>query len=90
MERMGHSTTAVTLDNYGHLFPKLDEALDDALDGVYRISSVGAGTDLDRRAPVRGARRSIRRSEALRCLSRWTAGSHRSAASRPADGDGRM
>ena len=23
MERMGHSTITVTLDNYGHLFPKL-------------------------------------------------------------------
>ena len=38
MERMGHSTITVTLDNYGHLFPKLDEALDDALDGMYRDS----------------------------------------------------
>lgn len=36
MERMGHSTITVTLDNYGHLFPKLDEALDDALDGMIR------------------------------------------------------
>lgn len=39
MERMGHSTITVTLDNYGHLFPKLDEALDDALDGTYRDSA---------------------------------------------------
>jgi hypothetical protein len=38
MERMGHSTITVTLDNYGHLFPKLDEALDDALDGMYRTA----------------------------------------------------
>lgn len=38
MERMGHSTITVTLDNYGHLFPKLDEALDDALDGMIRRS----------------------------------------------------
>lgn len=36
MERMVHSTITVTLDNYGHLFPKLDAALDDALDGMYR------------------------------------------------------
>jgi hypothetical protein len=35
---MGHSTITVTLDNYGHLFPKLDEALDIALDGMYRDS----------------------------------------------------
>ena len=34
MERMGHSTITVTLDNYGHLFPKLDQALDEALGGV--------------------------------------------------------
>ena len=53
MERMGHSTITVTLDNYGHLFPKLDEALDDALDGVYRVSSTGAATPLDGRAAVR-------------------------------------
>jgi integrase len=37
-ERMGHSTITVTLDNDGHLFPKLDEALDDALDGMIRQS----------------------------------------------------
>ncbi len=49
MERMGHSTITVTLDNYGHLFPKLDEALDDALDGVYQVSSVGASTAIDSR-----------------------------------------
>lgn len=39
MERMGHSTITVTLDNYGHLFPKLDEALDDALDGMIRSTT---------------------------------------------------
>jgi integrase len=38
MERMGHSTITVTLDTYGHLFPKLDAALDEALDGMYRAS----------------------------------------------------
>jgi hypothetical protein len=50
---MGHSTITVTLDNYGHLFPKLDEALDDALDSVYQVSATGAATALDARAPVR-------------------------------------
>lgn len=39
MERLGHSTITVTLDNYGHLFPKLDADLDDALDGVYRSAA---------------------------------------------------
>lgn len=41
MERMGHSTITVTLDNYGHMFPQLDAALDDALDGVYRGAAAG-------------------------------------------------
>jgi hypothetical protein len=38
MERMGHSTITVTLDTYGHLLPKLDAALDDAIDAMYRTS----------------------------------------------------
>jgi len=53
MERMGHSTITVTLDNYGHLFPKLDEALDDALESVYRTSASGAATVLDGRSNIR-------------------------------------
>jgi integrase len=39
MERMGHSTITVTLDTYGHLLPKIDAALDEALDGMYRTSA---------------------------------------------------
>jgi integrase len=39
MERMGHSTITVTLDTYGHLFPKIDATLDDALDSVYRSAN---------------------------------------------------
>ena len=35
-ERLGHSSITVTLDRYGHLFPKLDEALTDRLDGLHR------------------------------------------------------
>ena len=31
MERMGHSTINVTLGTYGHLFPAIDEQLDEAL-----------------------------------------------------------
>jgi len=46
MERMGHSTITVTLDTYGHLFPKLDAALDDAMDELHRDSTPC------RRAPV--------------------------------------
>ncbi len=35
MERLGHSTITVTLDTYGHLFPSLEQRLDDALDRLY-------------------------------------------------------
>jgi integrase len=31
MERMGHSTINVTLGTYGHMFPAIDEQLDDSL-----------------------------------------------------------
>jgi integrase len=51
MERMGHSTITVTLDTYGHLLPKIDAALDDALDGMYRSSA-----HTDRSADVRSLR----------------------------------
>jgi integrase len=37
-ERLGHSSITVTIDRYGGLFPRLDEALSDALDGVLRES----------------------------------------------------
>jgi len=35
-ERLGHSSITVTLDRYGHLFPKLDEALTERLDNMQR------------------------------------------------------
>lgn len=35
MERMGHSSINVTLGTYGHMFPSIDEKLDDALDRRY-------------------------------------------------------
>jgi len=35
-ERLGHSSITVTLDRYGGLFPSLDEAIADGLDGVLR------------------------------------------------------
>ena len=35
-ERLGHSSITVTLDRYGHLFPKLDETLTDRLDDLHR------------------------------------------------------
>jgi integrase len=33
-ERLGHSSITVTLDRYGHLFPKLDETLTARLDDM--------------------------------------------------------
>jgi integrase len=42
-ERLGHSSITVTLDRYGHLFPKLDEALTDRLDELARRAAVPAG-----------------------------------------------
>ena len=43
-ERLGHSSITVTLDRYGHLFPKLDEALTDRLDGLHTEAVSVAGT----------------------------------------------
>jgi integrase len=34
-ERLGHSSITVTLDRYGHLFPKLDETLTARLDTLH-------------------------------------------------------
>ncbi|MGH9185340.1 MAG: site-specific integrase [Acidimicrobiales bacterium] len=38
-ERLGHSSITVTLDRYGHLFPKLDETLTKRLDDLYRTAT---------------------------------------------------
>ena len=38
-ERLGHSSITVTLDRYGHLFPKLDETLTKRLDDLHRASA---------------------------------------------------
>ncbi len=35
-ERLGHSSITVTLDQYGHLFPSINEALTEGLDATYR------------------------------------------------------
>jgi integrase len=35
-ERLGHSSITVTLDQYGHLLPTLDEALTDGLEDAYQ------------------------------------------------------
>lgn len=39
MERLGHSSIAVTMDTYGHLLPSLDDDLTDALEARYRQAS---------------------------------------------------
>lgn len=38
-ERLGHSSITVTLDRYGHLFPKLDETLTSRLDELQRSAA---------------------------------------------------
>jgi integrase len=46
MERLGHSTIAVTMDVYGHLLPSLDEALTAGLEATFqkaRAASVRPG-----------------------------------------------
>lgn len=42
-ERLGHSSITVTLDRYGHLFPKLDEALTERLDELHQGAVRNAG-----------------------------------------------
>jgi integrase len=37
-ERLGHSSITTTLDRYGHLFPALDKAIAEGLDGLLRAS----------------------------------------------------
>lgn len=45
--RLGHSSITVTLDRYGHLFPHVEEALNEALDVVIRAgSSAASGTQV--------------------------------------------
>ena len=39
-ERLGHSSITVTLDRYGHLFPKLDELLTEGSGRVFALSIV--------------------------------------------------
>jgi integrase len=55
-ERLGHSSITVTMDRYGGLFPRLDEAIAEGLDGVLRGASAGLLRD------ERGSVSSLRRS----------------------------
>ena len=46
-ERLGHSSITVTMDRYGGLFPRLDEAIAEGLDEVFRGSFAGPMRDND-------------------------------------------
>ena len=39
MERLGHSTIAVTMDVYGHLLPSLDDELAAGLEATYQAAA---------------------------------------------------
>ena len=47
MERMGHSSIAVTMDRYGHLFPSEDQATIDALEQVFQQASTNISRPTD-------------------------------------------
>ena len=38
-QRLGHASIRTTLDRYGHVFPKLDEALAESLEALYQASN---------------------------------------------------
>lgn len=44
-ERLGHSSITVTMDTYGGLFPRLEEAIADGLDRVLRATLAGPMRD---------------------------------------------
>jgi integrase len=41
-QHLGHSSIEVTMDTYGHLYESAEDALADALDGVYAAASKAA------------------------------------------------
>jgi integrase len=51
-ERLGHSSITVTMDRYGGLFPRLEEAIGEGLDGVLR-DSLAASVRPETAQPVR-------------------------------------
>lgn len=61
-ERLGHSTTRLTMDRYGHLLPSLDERLREGLEATYRAAAAGparddGGTDVSQIAVRTGSHR---------------------------------
>ena len=57
--RLGHSSVQVTLDRYGHLFPELDAAIADGLEGAFQASLrlIPGGADEAPRTPARDTAR---------------------------------
>jgi hypothetical protein len=57
--RLGHSSVQVTLDRYGHLFPELDAAIADGLEGTFRASLrlIPGGADEAAETPARDTAR---------------------------------
>ena len=57
--RIGHSSVQVTLDRYGHLFPELDAAIADGLEGAFRASLrlIPGGADEAPQNPARDTAR---------------------------------
>ena len=47
VERLGHSTTRLTMDRYGHLLPSLDERLREGPEATYRAAAAGPARDED-------------------------------------------
>ena len=67
-ERLGHSSIAITLDRYSHLFPSAEEALVDALDAAHAAAQAPASNAV----PIAGegrARSVAARSPAEACSS---------------------
>ena len=54
--RMGHSSSQVTLDRYGHLFPALDEQIATSLDDTFRRAAEERGSVRSTTALVRPGR----------------------------------
>jgi integrase len=45
--RLGHSSITITLDRYGHLFPRVEEALADALDAAFNSPTESAQASVE-------------------------------------------
>jgi hypothetical protein len=61
MERLGHRSITTTLNQYGHLFPELDEALAERLDDMGR--SVGEPGPIRDRGGTTALRRAAHATE---------------------------